>query len=154
MVIPWIGFPLARLDQAVEPTANAKFVEFTTLLRSRRRCRAARCQHSGLAVRRRPAHGRGHESADAARVGLYGKTLPNQNGAPIRLVVPWKYGFKGVKSIVQDPLHRQAAADHLERCGAERIRLLLQREPEGRSSALEPGDRAPHRRVPSRRRRR
>ena len=47
-------------------------------------------------------------------VGLYGETLPNQNGAPIRLVMPWKYGFKGIKSIVQDHAHRQAAAIDLE----------------------------------------
>ena len=47
-------------------------------------------------------------------VGLYGKTLPNQNGAPLRLVVPWKYGFKGIKSIVKIAPHRAAAADHLE----------------------------------------
>ena len=51
-------------------------------------------------------------------VGLYGEVLPNQNGAPLRLVVPWKYGFKGVKSIVQDPLRREAAADHLEASAA------------------------------------
>ena len=47
--------------------------------------------------------------------GLYGEVLPNQNGAPVRLVVPWKYGFKSGKSIVQDPLRREAAADHLGR---------------------------------------
>ena len=52
-----------------------------------------------------------------------------QNGAPLRLVVPWKYGFKGIKSIVKITLRREAAADHLERCGAERVRLLRQRQP-------------------------
>ena len=51
-------------------------------------------------------------------VGLYGEVLPNQNGAPLRLVVPWKYGFKHVKSIVQDPVRREAAAEHLAGAGA------------------------------------
>ena len=85
--------------------------------------------------------------------GLYGRELPPQDGAPLRLVVPWKYGFKGIKSIVKITLVEQAAADDLERLRAERVRLLRQREPERRSSALEPGDRAAHRRVrPPRRR--
>ena len=51
-------------------------------------------------------------------VGLYGRVLPNQNGAPIRLVVPWKYGFKSIKSIVRDPLRRERAAHQLEPAGA------------------------------------
>ena len=73
-------------------------------------------------------------------VGLYGKTLMNQNGAPIRLVVPWKYGFKSIKSIVRirfvDKQPRTAWNDRQ----SGRVRLLLEREPAGRSSALEPGD--------------
>ena len=80
-------------------------------------------------------------------VGLYGKMLPNQNGAPLRLVVPWKYGFKGIKSIVKIRLTETAAADHLERLRPARVRLLRQRQSRGRSSALEPGDRAAHRRA-------
>ena len=51
-------------------------------------------------------------------VGLYGEVLPNQDGAPLRLVVPWKYGFKGIKSIVEDPVRREAAAQHLAAIGA------------------------------------
>ena len=77
--------------------------------------------------------------------GLYGEVLPNQDGAPVRIVVPWKYGFKSAKSIVTVKFRRQEAAHHVERAGAERIRLLLQRQPERGSSALEPEDRAPHR---------
>ena len=72
-------------------------------------------------------------------VGLYGETLPNQNGAPIRLVVPWKYGFKGIKSITRISFVDKQP-DLLEQAGVERIRLLRQREPERRPSALEPGD--------------
>ena len=73
-------------------------------------------------------------------VGLYGEMLPNQNGAPLRLVVPWKYGFKSIKSIVEHPLHRTAAADLLEHRRAAGVRLLRQRESRSRPPALEPGD--------------
>jgi sulfoxide reductase catalytic subunit YedY len=100
MVIPWLGFPLADLIRRLEPTSRAKYVAFSTLFD--------------------PAQMPGQRDAvldypyvEALRideavhpltllaVGLYGKTLPNQNGAPLRLVVPWKYGFKGCKAIVK-----------------------------------------------------
>ena len=78
-------------------------------------------------------------------VGLYGETLPNQNGAPIRLVVPWKYGFKSIKSIVKIRFVEKQPPTAWNACSAARIRLLLQRESGSRSSALEPGDRTAHR---------
>ena len=78
-------------------------------------------------------------------VGLYGETLPAQNGAPIRLVVPWKYGFKGIKSIVKIRFVEKATADDVEYLGTARIRFLLEREPGGGSPAVEPGDGAAHR---------
>ena len=100
MVIPWVGFPLKDLLARFKPTSKAKFVSFKTVMR--------------------PAEMRGQRSPildwpyveglriDEAMhplslmvVGLYGKTLPNQNGAPLRLIVPWKYGFKNIKSIVE-----------------------------------------------------
>ncbi len=100
MVIPWVGFPLATLIDRCEPTSRARHVEFTTIL-----------DRSGM---------RGQDSdvldwpyveglrLDEARhpltllsVGVYGRRLLNQNGAPLRLVVPWKYGFKSIKSIVR-----------------------------------------------------
>jgi len=100
MVIPWIGFPLRDLLASVEPTSKAKFVEFTTL--------SAPGQLPG---QRRPVldwpYTEGLRLDEAMNpltllaVGLYGEVLPNQNGAPIRLVVPWKYGFKSIKSIVR-----------------------------------------------------
>ena len=65
-------------------------------------------------------------------VGLYGEVLPNQNGAPIRLVVPWKYGFKGIKSIVRIEFVEKQPVNTWQRIGARRVRLLRQREP-GRS---------------------
>ena len=79
-------------------------------------------------------------------IGLYGHELPPQNGAPLRLVVPWKYGFKGIKSIVKITLVAKQPRDDLERECAERVRVLLEREPAGRPPALEPGDRAADRR--------
>ena len=99
MVIPWVGFPLSALIKRAEPTGNAKFVEFVTLLDP------AQMPGQGVRVLQWP-YVEGLRMDEAMHpltilaVGLYGKTLPNQNGAPLRLVVPWKYGFKGVKSIV------------------------------------------------------
>lgn len=100
MVVPWRGFPLAELIRRVQPTAKARFVEFTTLHDPE--------QMPGQRGRILP-----WPYVEALRMdeamhpltlmvtGLYGKDLPNQNGAPLRLVVPWKYGFKGAKSIVK-----------------------------------------------------
>ena len=136
MVIPWVGFPLGDFLKRVEPTSKAKYVAFTTLLRPGQ-MPGQRSDALQLAVRRRPAARRGHASADAAAVGLYGKTLPNQNGAPIRLVVPWKYGFKSIKSIVRIRLVEKQPPTAWNIANAERIRLLLQRESRGRSSALD-----------------
>jgi methionine sulfoxide reductase catalytic subunit len=100
MVIPWQGFPLGELIKRLEPTGNAKFVEFTTLLDPK--------QMPGQRSRVLPwPYVEGLRLDEAMHpltllaVGLYGKVLPNQNGAPLRLVVPWKYGFKGIKSIVK-----------------------------------------------------
>jgi sulfoxide reductase catalytic subunit YedY len=100
MVIPWIGFPLAGLIERFQPTSRAKFVEFTTLHDPKQ----MPGQRYGVldwpyveGLRMDEAM---HPLAILA-VGLYGKVLPNQNGAPLRLVVPWKYGFKSIKSIVR-----------------------------------------------------
>ncbi|HUE75752.1 MAG TPA: protein-methionine-sulfoxide reductase catalytic subunit MsrP, partial [Chloroflexota bacterium] len=99
MVIPWLGFPLGDLIKRLEPTGKAKYVEFITLLRPEE----MPGQRSSVldwpyveALRLDEAM----NPLTMLAVGLYGKTLPNQNGAPLRLVVPWKYGFKGIKSIV------------------------------------------------------
>lgn len=101
MVIPWLGFSLRDLIKKVEPTSQARYVEFTTLLNPEQ----MPGQNSHLL---RWPYTEGLRMDEAMHplailaVGLYGKQpLPNQNGAPIRLVVPWKYGFKGIKSIVK-----------------------------------------------------
>jgi methionine sulfoxide reductase catalytic subunit len=100
MVIPWVGLPLSALIQRLEPTSRAKFVQFTTLLDPKQ----MPGEQSGVLdwpyVEGLRIDEATHPLALLA-VGLYGKALPNQNGAPLRLVVPWKYGFKGIKSIVK-----------------------------------------------------
>lgn len=100
MVIPWVGIPLASLIKMAEPTGNAKFVEFTSLGDPRM------MPGVNIPVLDWP-YVEGLRLDEAMNplallaVGLYGEFLPNQNGAPLRLVTPWKYGFKGIKAIVK-----------------------------------------------------
>jgi methionine sulfoxide reductase catalytic subunit len=100
MVIPWLGFPLADLIDRLEPTANARFVEMTTLLDKDQMPGQRQAVLKWPYVEALRLDEAMHPLTLMA-VGLYDKMLPNQNGAPLRLVVPWKYGFKGVKSIVK-----------------------------------------------------
>ena len=100
MVVPWVGIPLARILERAEPTSKATFVEFTTLHRPTEMPGVSQPvldwpYREGLRMDEAL-----HPLAIIA-VGLYGKTLLSQNGAPLRLVVPWKYGFKSIKSIVR-----------------------------------------------------
>ncbi len=100
MVIPWVGFPLADFIKRVKPTSKAKFVEFQTLhdpeqMPGQRRAVLAWPYTEGLRM------DEAVHPLTLLAVGLYGEVLPNQNGAPLRLVVPWKYGFKNIKSIVR-----------------------------------------------------
>ncbi len=100
MVIPWVGIPLGDMLKRFEPTANAKYVAFETLV-----------DPVQMPGQKRPAldwpYVEGLRIDEAMHpltimaVGVFGETMPNQNGAPMRLVVPWKYGFKGIKSIVK-----------------------------------------------------
>ncbi len=100
MVIPWIGFPLGDLLKRFKPTANAKYVEFVTLERPKEMVGQQRNILDWPYVEGLRMDEAMHPLTILS-VGLYGKILPNQNGAPIRLVVPWKYGFKSIKSIVK-----------------------------------------------------
>jgi sulfoxide reductase catalytic subunit YedY len=105
MVIPWIGYPLASLIKRANPTSKAKFVEFTTLHDPEQ----FPAQRKGFFA----FTGLDWPYVEALRLdealhpltlltfGMYGQVLPNQNGTPIRIVVPWKYGFKSAKSIVR-----------------------------------------------------
>jgi len=100
MVIPWVGFPLSALLARFKPTSKAKYVEFTTLYDPRRMPgQRAPILHwpyvEGLRI------DEAMHPLTLLVVGLYGQTLPNQDGAPLRLIVPWKYGFKSIKSIVK-----------------------------------------------------
>jgi sulfoxide reductase catalytic subunit YedY len=100
MVVPWVGYPLAKLIEKVEPLANAKYVEFLTLADPKT------MPFVGSRVLDWP-YAEGLRMDEAMHplalltFGMYGEVLPNQNGAPVRLVVPWKYGFKSAKSIVK-----------------------------------------------------
>ena len=100
MVIPWIGFPLSKLLEKVEPTSQAKYVAFQTLLDPKR------MPNQSFGILNWP-YVEGLRLDEAMHpltimaTGLYGETLPPQDGAPIRLVVPWKYGFKSIKSVVK-----------------------------------------------------
>lgn len=100
MVIPWIGFPLKALIDAAEPTSKAKFVQFETVYRPKEMPGQLRSVLDWPYVEGLRLDEAQNPLAILA-VGLYGETLPNQNGAPIRLVLPWKYGFKSIKSIVK-----------------------------------------------------
>jgi len=105
MVIPWIGFPLASLLKRVEPTGQAKFVEFTTLLDPEQFPGQRKSILNFSSIDWPYVEGLRMDEAmhplALLTVGMYGQILPNQNGAPIRVVVPWKYGFKSAKSIVR-----------------------------------------------------
>ena len=100
MVIPWLGVPLAALLKRYQPTSAARYVAFQTLydpdqMRGQRRSVLEWPYREGLRM------DEAMHPLTIMAVGLYGKPLPNQNGAPLRLVVPWKYGFKSIKSIVR-----------------------------------------------------
>jgi sulfoxide reductase catalytic subunit YedY len=100
MVVPWVGFPLAELVRRLEPTSRARYVAFETLLDPAQmpgqRSRVLEWPYlEGLRI------DEAVHPLTLVAVGLYGRVLPSQNGAPLRLVVPWKYGFKSAKSIVR-----------------------------------------------------
>ena len=99
MVIPWIGVPLGSVLKTMQPTSNSKYVAFRTLhdperMPGQQRWTLDWPYREGLTI------AEAMHPLTLLAVGMYGKTMPNQNGAPIRLVVPWKYGFKSIKSIV------------------------------------------------------
>ncbi len=118
MVIPWVGVPLAEVVKRLRPTSRARYVAFTTLNDP--------AQMPGLRV---PVldwpYTEGLRIDEAMHplsllaVGLYGRVLPNQNGAPLRLVVPWKYGFKSVKSIVRIDFTERMPATSWSRAAPE-----------------------------------
>jgi len=122
MVIPWIGVPLSALLKQVEPTSQAKFVEFTTLL-DPAQFPGQKPGFFGGGLDWPYVEGLRLDEAlhplTLLTVGMYGQVLPNQNGAPIRVVVPWKYGFKSAKSIVRIRLVSEQPKTAWEKAAAQ-----------------------------------
>jgi sulfoxide reductase catalytic subunit YedY len=104
MVVPWVGFELAALIKAVKPLSSAKYVTFETRAK-RSEMRGIRSRFVGGGIDYPYVEGLRIDEAThplaLLAVGVYGNALPNQNGAPVRLVTPWKYGFKSIKSLVR-----------------------------------------------------
>ena len=145
MVIPWVGVPLGDVLKRFKPTSKAKYVAFTTVTRPEempgQRARVLDWPYvEGLRIDEAM-----HPLALLA-VGLYGKSLPNQNGAPLRLVTPWKYGFKGIKSIVEIRFTEKQPPTSWNISAPQRVWVLRERQSARRPSTLESGTRAPHRR--------
>ena len=140
MVIPWIGFPISALLKEVEPTSKAKYIRFETLQDPK----SMPGQRSGFALIDWP-YVEGLRLDEAMNplailaVGMYGRELPNQNGAPLRLVVPWKYGFKSIKSIVRISLVSEQPKTTWQSIAADEYGFYANVNPDGRSPALDPG---------------
>lgn len=100
MVIPWVGIPLADVVKHFQPTSKAKYLRFETLY-DKRRMPGQRSRVLLWPYREGLTIAEATHPLTILAVGLYGEVLPNQNGAPLRLIVPWKYGFKGIKGIVR-----------------------------------------------------
>ena len=143
MTVPWTGFPLSQLLTIAEPLGSAKYVVFET------------AQDKTMPGLRSPFYPwpyiEGLAIDEAANdlafisTGLYGKPLPPQNGGPIRLTTPWKYGFKSAKALAKISFTDKRPVNFWQAIQSSRIRLLGQRQPGGGASALEPGTRAPAR---------
>ena len=129
MVIPWVGFPLAELIKRAEPTGNAKFVEFTTL-NDPEQMPGVRSPVLDWPYREGLRLDEAMHPLTLMAVGLYGEVLPNQNGAPIRLVVPWKYGFKSAKSIVRIRFVEQMPLSSWMKAGPEEYGFYSNVNPE------------------------
>ena len=145
MVIPWLGVPLAEVLKKFAPTSKAKYVAFTTLA-DPRQMPGVRYNSINWPYREGLRIDEAMHPLTLLATGLYGKPLPQQNGAPLRLVVPWKYGFKSIKSIVEIKFVEKMPETAWHDLQPSRVRLLFQRQPCRGPSALEPEDRAPHRR--------
>ena len=149
MAVPWTGFPMKDFVAFAAPLSSAKYVRMETFLDAA----VAPGQKAGwypwpyvegLTI------DEATNDLTLLATGIYGKPIPKQMGAPLRLVVPWKYGFKSVKSIVRFNFTDAAAEDVLGGDPGFRVRVLGQRESESLASALEPGERGAdrHRRHP------
>ena len=146
IVVPWVGYSLSALLKQGGADVEGQVRRVRNLLRPASRCRTRPGCSSptwkGCAWTKPCTRWR------CCASGMYGETLPPQDGAPVRMVVPWKYGFKSIKSIVKIRLVGGMPPTTWNMANPPRVRLLLQRESEGGPSALEPGERAPAGRIP------
>ena len=129
MVVPWVGFPLAKLIKDLEPRGNAKYVEFTTLRDPERMPGQKRDVLPWPYVEGLRMDEALHPLTLLA-VGLYGENMPPQNGAPIRLITPWKYGFKSIKSIVRIRLLEQQPMNTWQQVGPREYGFYANVNPE------------------------
>jgi len=117
MVIPWDGFPLAKLIDLADPQPGARFVTFTSFV-DPKDASGQRDDSMGWPYLEGLRLDEARNELTLIATGIYGKPIPNQNGAPLRLVVPWKYGFKGIKSIVRIDLTATAPINTWQRLAA------------------------------------
>ena len=144
IVVPWVGFSLSELIKRADPLPKAKYVEFTTLydpkqMPGQRDNVLAWPYVEGLRM---------DEAMHPLALlcfGMYGEVLPNQDGAPLRIVVPWKYGFKSAKSIVRIRFTDKPALEQLAAVQCHGVRFLFKRKSKRRSSPLEPSQGTPPR---------
>jgi sulfoxide reductase catalytic subunit YedY len=129
MVIPWVGFPLSKLLTQVEPNSRAKYVRFETLL-DRNQMPGTRDGYFSWPYIEGLRLDEAMHNLTILATGLYGKPLPPQDGAPIRLVVPWKYGFKSIKSIVKIDLVEEMPVSFWMRSGPNEYGFYANVNPE------------------------
>ena len=146
MVIPWLGFSLAKLLKEVEPTVRRQVRAVRDAARPAADARPAKSDWYHWPYVEGLRLDEAMNDLTLLSTGLYGKQLCPQNGAPIRLVVPWKYGFKSIKSIVKIDLVTEQPTSLWMTAAPERVRLLRQRQPGRVAPALVAGQRAAHRR--------
>ncbi len=131
MVVPWVGFPLADLIKRFKPTSDARYVKFTTLYdpdqMPGQRARFASIDYPYVEGLRMDE---AMNELAFVSVGVFGKAMPNQNGAPIRLVIPWKYGFKSIKSIVKIEFVKRRPRTTWERSNASEYGFYSNVNPE------------------------
>ena len=139
MVIPWIGFPLSALIDRFKPTSKAKYVAFETIYSPHNLLPGQKRQTIQWPYKEGLRMDEAMNPLSFLAVGLYGEVMPNQNGAPLRLVVPWKYGFKSIKSIVKIRFQEEEPPTSWNIAQPPRVRLLLKRQSSGGSPTLEPG---------------
>ena len=146
MVIPWVGYSLAELIKQVEPTGQRQVRRVRHAGRPKTRCRACGSRVLDWPYVEGLRMDEAMHPLTLLAFGMYGEVLPNQNGAPVRMVVPWKYGFKSGKSIVKIRFVEKQPTTAWNKAAPQEYGFYSNVNPERRPSALEPGHRAPHRR--------